>query len=505
MLSTRIRSSSKYKWWAFAALGIGTFQSVVAHNSIIVVLPIIADHFDTDLATVQWVVLGELLVLSSLLLPMGRLSDILGRKQIYIVGLLVFLVGLLLAGFSTYIGTLIASKVLQGVGSAMSQGTAMAMIISAFPNKERGKALGLNLSVVGTGGITGPIVGGIIAGAFGWRWCVFHEHPSRNRGVSGFDDHSRQPVFVSSRPTTTVRLAWCCPFSRNANDLPAGFDQRLQNRLGVPSPSLQPSWAVGFWRLPSSGGSSAQPSPMLDLRLFQNKLFSMGVAAGFFSFMGMHSMRFLMPFYLFGVLGYSVGQVGLIMVPNAICMILIGPMSGRLSDRYGFRKLNMGGAALAATGVFLLAWSIDSSSSLGLVMLAMVLQSSGAGIFNSPNHTAILSTVPRIKYGVVSALLSLSRVSAQAHQHCGCHGHCNRYHGIHGLRTQYRGDPRSFKRPRTLRCFQLRSADSLLDHRFFVGGRSEPLSPKRRTARTRPGPRAGPGPVPGKGCSAALD
>ncbi len=413
MLSTRIRSSSKYKWWAFAALGIGTFQSVVAHNSIIVVLPIIADHFDTDLATVQWVVLGELLVLSSLLLPMGRLSDILGRKQIYTAGLLVFLVGLLLAGFSTYIGTLIASKVLQGVGSAMSQGTAMAMIISAFPNKERGKALGLNLSVVGTGGITGPIVGGIIAGAFGWRWVFFMSIPV---GIVAF---LASMIILDNRFSSQAdqrpRFDWL------GAALSAGtlmiFLLALTNayRIGWGSPPIVAAFlgcgilaaAFIWWELRTT-------SPMLDLRLFQNKLFSMGVAAGFFSFMGMHSMRFLMPFYLFGVLGYSVGQVGLIMVPNAICMIFIGPMSGRLSDRYGFRKLNMGGAALAATGVFLLAWSVDSSSSLGLVMLAMVLQSSGAGIFNSPNHTAILSTVPRIKYGVVSALLSLSRVSAQA-------------------------------------------------------------------------------------------
>ena len=172
-----ISSSPSYKWWAFAALGIGTFQSVIAHNSIIVVLPVIADHFDTDLATVQWVVLAELLVLSSLLMPMGRLSDIVGRKQIYTVGLVVFLTGLVLAGFSTSITSLVMAKTLQGVGSAMSQGTAMAMIVSSFPGAERGKALGLNMSVVGAGGITGPVVGGILAGTLGWRWVFLSSVP----------------------------------------------------------------------------------------------------------------------------------------------------------------------------------------------------------------------------------------------------------------------------------------------------------------------------------------
>ena len=408
-----ISSSPNYKWWAFAALGIGTFQSVIAHNSIIIVLPVIADHFDTDLATVQWVVLAELLVLSCLLLPMGRLSDIVGRKQVYMTGLVIFLVGLVLAGISTSITSLVMAKTLQGLGSAMSQGTAMAMIFASFPSKERGKALGLNLSVVGVGGITGPIVGGILAGSFGWRWVFLASVPA------GFVAIIAAYIILDprtfSRDTDRPKFDW----------LGAALSTGTLLALLL---TLTNGHRVGWTSLPIIGGAISfvvliatfiwwelrTTSPMLDLRLFQDRLFSMGVSAGFFTFMGMHWMRFLMPFYLHGVVGYSIAQVGLIMVPNAIAMIVIGPFSGRLSDRYGWGRFNIAGSTMAAAGLFLLAFFIDRSAPLPLIIFAMALQASGNGVFNSPNHASVLSTVEAKRFGVVSGLLALSRTSAQA-------------------------------------------------------------------------------------------
>ena len=131
-----------YKWWVFGAVGFGTFISVVDHGSLNVALPTIAAHFDTDFPTVQWVVVGYSLTISVLLLPMGRLSDIIGRKQVYIFGFVLFVIGAFLAATSSHIVTLILSRVLQGCGAAMTQGTGMAITASAFPQEQRGKALG---------------------------------------------------------------------------------------------------------------------------------------------------------------------------------------------------------------------------------------------------------------------------------------------------------------------------------------------------------------------------
>ena len=127
--------SPTYKWWAFGALAIGLFASVSDHGSVTVALPSIADHFGTDLPTSQWVIIGYALTISALLMPMGRLSDIIGRKQIYVSGFAIFVIGAVVAGYSTSILMLILAKVFQGVGAAMTQGTSMAMVIDAFPDE----------------------------------------------------------------------------------------------------------------------------------------------------------------------------------------------------------------------------------------------------------------------------------------------------------------------------------------------------------------------------------
>ena len=123
-----IKNSSNYKWWVFSTIAVGTFLSVVDHGSVLVALPSIERHFSSDLPTVQWIVVGYALAISVLILPMGRLGDIIGRRQVYVGGMVIFVVAAGLAGASPTLGSLIASKIFQGVGSAMVQGAGIAMV-----------------------------------------------------------------------------------------------------------------------------------------------------------------------------------------------------------------------------------------------------------------------------------------------------------------------------------------------------------------------------------------
>ena len=401
---------SNNKWLAFAAIAVGTFTSVMTHGSAIVALPTIAEYFKTDLPTVQWVVIGETLTISALLLPMGRLSDIVGRKQVYIAGLAIFTIGGALAGFSPSITTLIISKVLQGCGAAMSQGTAMAMVTSLFPSAERGKALGMQMSVVGSGGVVGPVIGGLLVSYLGWRWVFFINVPLGILAFTAALIILDKRLFIQDNPQT--KFDW----------LGAALST---GTLVIFLLAITNGYRVGWASLPIIGAilifatlltsfiwwELRTPAPMLDLRLFKRKLFSLGVLAGFLSFFGISSVRFLIPFYFQNILGYSPGQIGLILVPNALSMIIMGPISGRLSDRYGWRIFNVGGMALSAAGLFLLS-GVTETSSLGFVMTAVILQSSGAGVFNSPNTSSIFSASDPRRHGVVSALLSLTRNSA---------------------------------------------------------------------------------------------
>ena len=174
------------------------------------------------------------------------------------------------------------------------------------------------------------------------------------------------------------------------------------------------------------------PDPMLDLRLFQRRAFSFGSSAAFLAFLGSSGVMFIMPFYLQGVLGYSPAKAGLVVVPGALCMAALGPLSGRLSDRYGWRWFTVGGLALSVTGLFIFS-RVTVDSSLALVLPALVLHSSGTGVFYSPNASSGFSAVGEEQYGVVSGFLTLVRNAANVTSVAGGHGGSFGYHGVHGF------------------------------------------------------------------------
>ena len=250
-----------YKFWVFAALAIGLFASVADHGSVGVALPTIAEHFNTDLPTSQWVVIGYALTISAFLLPMGRLADIVGRKKIYLLGTVILITMGIAAGFAPNIGALIAAKLAQGIGSAMTQGTSMAMLIASFPSEERGKALGLQMSVVGTGNVAGPAVGGILVGELGWEWVFF---ATSIMATVGFWRH------ISS--LTHGRRTGAPPSGRNSTGLERRFPQRHCSPSCKPLPgprfldstirqsSCRSPYSRGSWP-PSLCGSSELQIP----------------------------------------------------------------------------------------------------------------------------------------------------------------------------------------------------------------------------------------------------
>ena len=411
----RITSSPSYKWWAFWTIATGTFFSVVDHGSVLVALPGIESHFDASLESVQWVVVAYALVISVLLLPMGRLGDVVGRRRVYLTGTAIFVLASLGAALSTSLEMLVVMRVLKGIGAGMVQGCGMGMMIAAFPDSERGKALGTHLSVVGMGAIAGPAMGGFLVAWLGWQWVFLVNVPAgglvlilawlllergpgagqyrRGQGASSFD--------WTGAAVSGVILLVLLLVVGNGNAL--GWRSAPVLVGGVTVVILAAAFV--WWEL-------RVRAPMLDLRLFTNQVFGLGVAAAWLSFFGSSAARFMMPFYLQRVLQYSPEQVGLMMIPPAICMVLIGPFSGRVADRFGWRVPTVCGMALTAAGAFVLAFALQERSPVWLVIATMMMQSSGNGIFNSPNSSSILSVVDRSRYGVVSALTQLVRNSA---------------------------------------------------------------------------------------------
>ena len=385
----------------YSAIALGLFVSVADHGSIAVALPSIANEFRTDLPTVQWVMIAYALTISSLLLPMARLSDIVGRKRMYIVGFTIFLVSALLCMVAGNVVTLIASRVLMGLGASMTQATATAILLSAFHESERGKALGLQISAVGSGAVGGPAIGGFVVDAFGWRGvfmltitlavvAIVVAQVVLNRRRTDAPISGGRFDLVGAITSTAVLIVFLLAMSNGAE-------------MGWRAPPIVAGFFT-FWELRNR-------SPMLDVSLFRHRVFAIGVVASVISFMSISSVRFLMPFYLQAVLGYSPARVGLVLVPAAFAMIIMGPLGGRLSDRYGWTAFNVGGLLFTATGLFILSRATEASP-VWLIILGTVTQSIGTGTFNAPNNSSILSVVERSKYGVMSGFINLVRNTA---------------------------------------------------------------------------------------------
>ncbi len=411
---TKIRARASHSpYLGFSAIMFGLFTLVSDQGAVIVALPSIAERFGSDLPTTQWVLVGFALAISVTLLPMGRLADLVGRKRVYMAGMIVVVISCVAAGAAPSMPLLIGANVVHGIGAGMTQGTSMAMVVSSFPQSQRGRALGLYMGVVGAGSVFGPAVGGVVIGAFGWVWVFF--------GVALMSavSLSLTATLVDSERVDAGRGgATAARFDKVGAALSAGtlivFLQAMTwaPEAGYGSPyillafgaALALAFAFVAWELRAQ-------SPMLDLRLFRIRTFTVGVASAFIHFIGSSSAWFLMPFYIQVVLRHSPQEVGMITALSSVSMAVMGPVSGWLSERFGRRLFTAGGLGVTTIGMLTLA-TLGTDSRVEVAVVGMVLQSVGIGAFIPPNNGAVLNSVGSDRHGVVSGFLQLVRNSA---------------------------------------------------------------------------------------------
>lgn len=408
MIGKRFHNSGNHNWWVFIAIAVGLFTSVADFGSLIVALPTISEYFRTDLPTTQWVLVGYSLAISALLLPMGRLADLVGRKSIYLLGCLIFVIGAVAGGFSPNVESLIFFKVIQGIGASMTQGVGMAIALSHFPMSAHGKVLGFQITTVGTGNILGPLVGGVIVGFLGWRWiflCV---------ALLGLLSMLVALVIIDEEPVISENrdrnsYDWLGAFLSACILLTFLLTMTSVARLGWSSPAVIIALSASLILIIVFVYREIKYSdPMIDLRHFKKSQFTLGVVTGFTSFVGNSSVRYLLPFFLQAILKFTPQTIGMIILPSAVTMILTGPLSGRLSDRFGYKPFTLLGLLLSAVGLLILSY-LDEQSSLVLVIFGMVINMSGTGILYPPNNSSILSTVNEAQYGVMAGFVNLFR------------------------------------------------------------------------------------------------
>ena len=391
----------------------GTFVSVLDQTGVSLALPLMASEFDATIPLVQWVALGYMLTTGSLLLPAGRLSDMVGRKVVYVAGFCVFVIGAVCASSSPNLMAIIAFRIVQGAGSAMIQANGMAILTTTFPAQQRGQVIGMFMTMVGLGAIMGPILAGVVVETFGWRSVFMASVP-----LGGVSLVAAMAVLIRDTPSIrsvrqlVARFDWAGAVV-SASGL-AVFLLVLTNayRLGWTSPAVVTALfaSVGllvafvYWERRAS-------QPMLDLELFRRRIFALGTSASFFGFLAGTSVFSMMPFYLQDVLDLSPRVAGLYIAPAALGFALAGPLAGRLADKLGPRRVEFAGLGMLGVSLIFLG-SLTVNTSPEVVAVAMALQGLGMGVFYTPNTASVLSVVERSKFGVATAFLNMTRNTA---------------------------------------------------------------------------------------------
>ncbi|MBE3558235.1 MAG: MFS transporter [Ktedonobacteraceae bacterium] len=397
-------------WPVMAIAAIGVFMATLDSSIVNISLPTIARYFGVPLnGAVEWVVIAYLVTTASILLTAGRLADMIGRKAVWLAGLIIFTGGSALCGAAPSLTFLVIARALQGLGGALLMSISPALVTGAFPPHERGRALGINAINVALGVSVGPTLGGFITAYWSWRWIFYVNVPI---GIIGI--------------IATMRI-----LKEPARHLPTRFDPLGATMLGIGMAFLTAGLSFGQemgWNSPLIlsgliGGTlllillpfveARVANPIIVLSLLRDRVFTSSVLSLLLSFLALFAVAFMMPFYLEELRLFSTETAGLLLTAQPITIALIAPISGSLADRFGSRWLAAGGLTMACIGLVLIS-QLNAQSSIFDIVWRLVFTSVGQAIFQSPNNSAMMGAAPREHQGSASGFMATARTMGQS-------------------------------------------------------------------------------------------
>ncbi len=397
------------KWMVLFAVMIGGFMVSVDGSAVNLILPTLIADLHTSFAIVQWVVIGYLLVVTSLVMIMGCLGDLRGKKSVYFSGFIIFTFGSLLCGLAGTIWWLIVCRIIQGIGGAMILALGFAVATEAFPPEERGRAMGILASVVTLGLIIGPVVGGILVDIFSWHWIFFINLPLGLLGISLVKN------FVVANIPDEQRgfdLAGTVLFFISMLSIVIGLT------LGQKSGFLSLWPTVLFVCFLASGSAFLfvehwVSAPFIELRLFKSISFTTNLLVMFLFYLVIGGFFILAPFFFQDILGLLPNRVGILFGAMSVMMVLFSPLSGILSDKLGTPGI-ICLSLLMLLATFLAFWAfLDTEITVLSCFIGMILVGIAMGLYMSPSHSAVMGAVPRAYLGIASGLLILCRTLGQ--------------------------------------------------------------------------------------------
>lgn len=397
------------KWKAFTAIGIAFFTMVASMGMVFIALAQIADTFGVTLRNASWIVIVQGLTISAFMLPMGRMADIIGRKKVHLIGLVLFGGGSVFTALAPSFGILILARIVTAIGNSMGQSVGTAMVLSVFPSHERGKAIGAQTTSVAVGGAIGPVIAGLVLQFLPWEALFFMlTIPIGIAFVAGY--------FILDEKIVSQKRAGARPNFDWVGAIVSGLMIivvviLINNPFGVAivSPLILGGIVSAvallafftWWELKSD-------SPMLQLRMFSNIMFSMAIATRFLGFLGTTTVRFLMPIYLISLRDVGEAFAGALLFLTSLGMAAAASSSGRMGDRIGERPFTVVGfAMLVATAIAFMLFTGDTP--FWVVSLVLLINGLAMGLWGVPNNSTILGSVPKESFGVVGALTNLTR------------------------------------------------------------------------------------------------
>lgn len=384
---------------------LGSFLTPFGGASINIALPSISKEFGMNAITMNWVVTAYLLSSAMLIVPFGKLGDISGRKRIFSIGIWIFTITSLILSFSTSPFMIIILRIVQGIGGAMIHTNGVAIVTSIYPPGERGKVLGINLAAVYSGISLGPFFGGFLTQHLGWRSIFFV-----NLIIGAIII-----IFIFSR----LKGEW-------AEAKGESFDWKGSIIYSITLVMIM----YGFSILPSNSGiwllsigflgiltfikiELKIADPIWDMRLFiKNRALAFSNLSAFIHYSATYAVSFLLSLYLQLIKGVSPQDAGIILICQPIMQAIFSPLAGRLSDRIEPQIVASIGLAITTIGLFMFVFLTNDSSFI-FIIVSLIILGFGFSLFSSPNTNAVMSSVEKRFYGVVSGILGTMRMTGQ--------------------------------------------------------------------------------------------
>lgn len=391
--------------WALASLSLSMLLSSLGTSIANVGLPTLAQVFNASFQEVQWIVLAYLLAITTLIVSVGRLGDMTGRRRLLLTGIGVFTLASALCGVAPTLWMLIGARALQGLGAAIMMALTMAFVGETVAKAKTGSAMGLlgTMSAIGTA--MGPSLGGLLIGGFGWRaiflitvplglltWVLAHRYLPADRQKPKTDRAGFDPLGTLLLALTLAAYALAMTLGRGSFG-PINIALLLAAGVGAGLFVLTEAHVI---------------SPLIRLAMFRDPVLSGSLAMSLLVATVMMATLVVGPFYLAHGLGLDAVQVGLVLSVGPFVAALTGVPAGRIADRFGAQRMTLAGLAAMATGSFTLS-VLPETFGIGGYLLPMIVITIGYALFQTANNTAVMADVQPDQRGVISGMLNLSR------------------------------------------------------------------------------------------------